>query len=57
MNVCMGYKDATQYKKNSIKNCPNRFFNDMVNIKNFDPNLLEITKLSCKSVNICICHI
>ena len=57
MNVCMSYKDATQYKKISIENRPNYFFNDIINTKCFDPNLLEIHKLSCKSANISIYHI
>ena len=43
-------------KKISLKNRPNYFFNDIINIKSFDPNLLEINKLSCKSA-ISICHI
>ena len=38
--------------KISIKNCPNYFFNDIINI-----NLLEIHKLSCKTANISIYHI
>ena len=34
----------------NIKNCPNYLFSDnlMVNVKEFDPNLLEINKLSFK---------
>ena len=44
-------------KKISINNRPYYCFNDMVNIKNFDPRLLEINKLSCKSANINIYHI
>ena len=44
-------------KKISINNRPYYFFNDMVNIKNFDPRLLEINKLSSKSANINIYHI
>ena len=44
-------------KKIIINNRPYYFFNDMVNIKNFDPSLLEINKLSCKSANINIYHI
>ena len=34
----------------NIKNCPNYLFSDnlMVNMKEFDPNLLEINKLSFK---------
>ena len=26
------------FKKNNTKNCPNYFFNDPINIKNFDPS-------------------
>ena len=44
-------------KKISIENHPNYIFNDIINIKSFDPNLLEIHKLTCKSPNISICHI
>ena len=38
----------------SIKNRPNYLFNDnmVVNIKDFDPSLLEINKLSFKVVLI-----
>ena len=36
----------------TIKNRPYCLFNNMVNIKNFDPSLLEKSKLSCKSANI-----
>ena len=34
----------------NVKNCPNYLFSDnlMVNMKEFDPNLLEINKLSFK---------
>ena len=39
-------------KKISIKSPPYNFINDMVNIKNFDPNLLNIDKLSRESANI-----
>ena len=44
-------------KEVDIENHPYYFFNDMVNIKNFDPSLLDIDKLSCKSANINIYHI
>ena len=37
-------------KQINIKNRPCYFFNDMINIKNFDPNLLKITKLSFRGV-------
>ena len=53
----MNYKDATSMKETSIKNLLYYFFNDMVNIKNFDPSLLETKKLSCKSTNVNIYHI
>ena len=33
------------------------FFNDIINIKNVDPSILEINKLSCKKTNINIYHI
>ena len=39
-------------KKFSIKNRPYFFFNDIINIKNVDPSILEINKLSCKKANI-----
>ena len=44
-------------KKISIENRPDYFFSDIINIKSFDPNLLEIHKLSCISANISIYHI
>ena len=41
-------------KQTNIKNCPcylfNDMINDMINVKNFDPRLLEIRKLSFKGV-------
>ena len=36
----------------SIKNCPYYFFNEMANIKNFAPSLLERKKLSPKSAKL-----
>ena len=48
MNVCMSYENATQYKAN--KHCLCYLFNEMINIKNFDPSLLEINKLSFRGV-------
>ena len=33
-------------KKINIENCPYYFFNDMINIQNFDQNLLSIDKTS-----------
>ena len=44
-------------KKIRFKNLPYYFFNYRINIKNFDPSLLEINKLSFKSTNTNIYHI
>ena len=33
-------------KQINIENHPYYFFNDLINIKNFDPNLLDIDKIS-----------
>ena len=44
-------------KKISIKNRPYYFCHDILNIKSFDPNLLNISKLSCKSANISIYYL
>ena len=41
-----------QVKEISIKNLTNNFFNDMINIKVFDPNLLKIDKKSNKNFDI-----
>ena len=41
----------------SIKNCPPYFFNNMINIKTFDPNLLGINTISCKSTDFVIYNI
>ena len=41
----------------NIKNRPHYFFNDMINIKIFDPNLLSIDKMSFKSIDDGIYHI
>ena len=35
----------------NIKNRPHYFFNDIINIKNFDPSLLYIDKISFKSTD------
>ena len=40
-------------KKINIKNQTYYFFNDMINIKDFDPNLLKIDKKSYKNIDIC----
>ena len=39
-------------KEINIKNQTDYFFNDMINIKNFDPNLLKIDKKSYKNIGI-----
>ena len=39
-------------KQIKIKNPTYYFFNDMINIKNFDLNLQKIDKKSCKSIDI-----
>ena len=41
----------------NIKNRQNYFFNSMINIKNFDPSLLNIDKISFKSTDSVIYHI
>ena len=38
-------------KQINVKNRAYYFFNDTINIKNFDPNLLNIDKISFKSTN------
>ena len=39
------------FKSINIKNRPYYFFNHMINIKNFDPNLLIIDKISFKHID------
>ena len=39
-------------KQIDIKNCTYYFFNDMINIKNFDSSLLKIGKTSYKNIGI-----
>ena len=39
------------FRQVNIKNRPHYFFNDMTNIKNFDPSLLDIDKISFKSTD------
>ena len=39
-------------KEIKIKNRAYHFFDDMINIKDFDPNLLKIGKKSCKNIDI-----
>ena len=44
-------------RKINIKNRAHFFFNDMYNIKNFDPSLLDKDKISFKSTDAVIYHI
>ena len=39
-------------KEINIKNGTSYFYNDMINIKNFDPSLLKIDKESNKNIDI-----
>ena len=39
-------------KQINIKNRTCYFYNDMINVKNFEANLLKIDKKSCKSIGI-----
>ena len=39
-------------KQMNIKNCTFYFFNDMINMKDFDPNFLKIEKNSYKDIGI-----
>ena len=41
-----------EVKQINIKNRTYYFYNDMINIKNFDPNLLKIDRKSYKSIGI-----
>ena len=34
------------FKNINIKNCPCYFFNNMINIKDFDPNSLNINQIT-----------
>ena len=45
------------FRKINIKNGSYYFFNDMINIKHFDPNLLSIDKTSFKSIDAVTYHI
>ena len=40
-------------KQMNIKNRTYYFYDDMVNIKNFDPNLLKLDKKSFKNIVVC----
>ena len=44
-------------KQINIEVCPYYFFDDMFNVKNFDPNLLRIDKISFKSTDTIIYNI
>ena len=39
-------------KQINIKNCTYYFFNDIINIKDFDPSLIKIDKKSYKNIGI-----
>ena len=41
---------SNKVKYISIKNCTYYFFNDIVNIKNFDPNNIKIVEKSYKNI-------
>ena len=41
-----------KYQTSSIKNRTYYFFNDMINIKDFDPSLIKIEKKSYKKIGI-----
>ena len=45
------------FKQINIKNRPYYFFNDTINIKKLDPNLLSIDKISFKSIDVVAYHI
>ena len=40
-------------KQINIKNSAYYFFNDMINIKDFDPSLIKIDKKSYNNIDIC----
>ena len=44
-------------KQINIENRQYYFFNDMINIKSFDPNLLSIDNISFKSTDVVIYNI
>ena len=44
-------KGNFQTNQTNIENLPYLIFNDMINIKIFDPNLLNINKISCKNTD------
>ena len=41
-----------EVKQININNQPYYFYNDMINLKNFEPNLLKINKKHYKEINI-----
>ena len=45
------------FRQVNIKNRQNYFFNSMINIKNFDPNLLSIDQISFRNTDFVIYHI
>ena len=45
------------FRQVNIKTRPYYFFNDIINNKNFDPNLLSIDKTSFKNTNAVIYNI
>ena len=45
------------FRQINIENHPYYIFNDMINIENFDPNLLSMDKISSKCTDTVICNI
>ena len=41
-----------EVKQINIKNRTYYFYNDIINLKNFEPNLLKIDKKHCKGINM-----
>ena len=41
-----------EVKKTNIKNLTYYFYNDIIDLKNFEPNLLKIDKKSYKNIDI-----
>ena len=42
-----------EVKEINFENRTYYFYNDMINVKNFDPNLLKINRKSYKNIGIC----
>ena len=42
-----------EVKQINIKNQTYYFYNDMINLKDFDSNLLKIDQKQCNGINIC----